>query len=61
MTVPVGLMAILADLADMAAHRPPTLDLALIILVPTTQIVAAIPLEPAPRIIGVDPPLGPPD
>src|SRR3954447_23936008 len=53
--------AVALDLADMAAHRPPPLDLPRILLrQPTAEIVAAIPLEPAARVVRKNPSFVPP-
>src|SRR5207247_659385 len=43
-----------------AANRAPTRDLTQIVLVATPAIVTAIPLEPAARIVCVNPPFSPP-
>src|SRR6476646_4286619 len=49
------------DLADMPAHGFPTLDLARVLFGQSAdQIIAAIPLEPAARIVRMDPALSAP-
>src|SRR4051812_34681107 len=47
--------AMLRQLRDMSPNRPPALDLAKIVGMTTAGIIAAIPLEPAARIVGMDP------
>jgi hypothetical protein len=50
--------AVLLKLMNVAPHCFPSSDLARIFLAYTaTQVVAAIPLKPAPRVISVDPSL----
>jgi hypothetical protein len=44
--------AIIPDLCDMSGNSFPAFNLPPIIFVPTTDIVAAIPLEPPARIVG---------
>ena len=51
-----------AKLADMAAYCLPAADLSLVLAEHATAlVVAAVPLEPAARIVGMYPTLGPPD
>ena len=51
-------LAIALDLADMAAHCFPALDLAGVLVGDAAaHVVAAIPLEPAARIVAEDPAL----
>src|SRR6185312_15678423 len=53
--------AVPLDLRDVPAERTPALDLALIFVTqPPAKIVAAVPLEPAARILAMDPALAPP-
>jgi len=52
--------AVAFHLRDMARDLLPALDLAGIVLMPATYPVAAIPLEPAARIVRVDPLFPPP-
>ncbi len=52
--------AVFLNLGEMAANGPPAADLPLVVRTAAAQIVAAVPLKPAPRIIGVYPTLGPP-
>src|SRR5688572_2585953 len=56
----VALLAMCLDLADMPADLPPAPDLAGIVLHAAAEMVAAIPLEPAARVVRVDPALGAP-
>jgi len=50
--------AILLNLPNVAAHRFPSFDLASIFPGdPATKVITAIPLEPAPRVLRVDPPV----
>ena len=52
----VATLAVTLDLPDVPAHRLPPLDLAqVLILHAAAQIIAAIPLEPAARVVGVNP------
>jgi hypothetical protein len=51
----VSCYAIFSELADMAAHVFPTPYLTMIVFVASTQKVPTVPLEPAPRIIFVNP------
>src|SRR5689334_3875225 len=54
--------AIPPDLPGMAPERFPALDLAVVLVgKPPAAIIAAIPLEPAARVVGMDPALGFPD
>jgi hypothetical protein len=61
MTRRIAGAAIVLDLRDVADHLFPATDLTRIILVATTHVIAAIPLEPAARIIRMDPTFGSPD
>ena len=57
----VTALAVALDLAHVPAHRLPTLNLARVLLwLAPAEVVAAVPLEPAARVILVDPPLSPP-
>jgi hypothetical protein len=57
----IELLAIVSNLRDVAPERPPAADLSLIfVFEPASQEITAIPLEPAPRIVRVDPALAPP-
>src|SRR5476649_585640 len=57
----VARVAVHLDLADVARHRLPTLDLAVVFeRQPAAEIVTAIPLEPAARVVLPDPALAPP-
>src|SRR5579862_5998306 len=48
--------AVFLDLPNVAADRLPTLDLpGIFVRHAATHVVAAVPLEPAARIVGVDP------
>ena len=49
------------QLRDMTADRPPTLDLALVIGTTPPEIVTAIPLKPAARVLRVNPAFPAPD
>ena len=50
------------DLADVAAHRLPSPDLATILVGQTAaHVIATIPLEPAARIVGMQPSFATPD
>src|ERR1700684_1064740 len=54
--------AVALDLSDVPSYRLPALDLPAIFLGrPSAHVVAAIPLEPAARIVGMYPSLGTPD
>lgn len=58
----VARFAIAPDLRGVPTHGFPAADLALILVRQSaTMEIAAIPLEPSARIIGMDPALGPPD
>lgn len=58
----IARFAVLTHLGDVAAHRLPALDLAFILMgEPSSQVVAAVPLEPAAGILGVNPAFGYPD
>jgi hypothetical protein len=48
------------ELTHMAAHVAPALDLPCIILVTTAHEIAAIPLKPATRVVGMNPAFLPP-
>ena len=52
--------AVLLDLGDMACHGQPAFDLAFVVCTAPAHVVAAIPLEPTARIIGMDPAFGAP-
>jgi hypothetical protein len=55
-------LAVLLDLPYVPAHSFPTRDLPAVLLRhATTHVIAAIPLEPATRVVRMDPPLGAPD
>ena len=43
------------ELADMAPHIEPTVDLPLVILVTAAHELTAVPLKPPARVIGMDP------
>ncbi|MEY2585705.1 MAG: hypothetical protein QOD80_1731, partial [Verrucomicrobiota bacterium] len=47
--------AMLLQLRDVSPDRPPALDLAKIVGMAPAEIITAIPLEPAARIVGMDP------
>ena len=57
----IARLAIPFHLRDVAGDLLPALDLAGIVLVPAAHPVAAIPLEPATRIVGMNPAHLPPD
>jgi hypothetical protein len=58
----VSSFAVGADLGDVAAHRLPATYLAYVFFGhPAAKPVAAVPLEPAARIVGMDPALTAPD
>src|SRR3954471_2403224 len=59
--VEVATLAGPLELADVAAHGFPAPDLARVIGHAAPAIVAAVPLEPAARIVRVNPALGAPD
>jgi hypothetical protein len=48
---------VLADLADVAAHRHPSPNLAPVVGHAAAEIVAAVPLKPAAWIVRMDPTL----
>src|SRR5688572_33449973 len=54
----VAAAAVLLDLRDVPADGPPALDLAIVVGPAPPQVIAAIPLKPAARIVGMDPALG---
>ena len=54
---PVAGPAILSNLRDMSADSAPSFDLALVILAAPASIVPAIPLEPAARVLVINPAL----
>lgn len=58
---PVFGRAVSGNRRGMAAEGFPAFDLPLVILVPASEVVAAVPLEPAARIIRMDPALSTPD
>src|SRR5512143_537183 len=60
-TVHIPRSAVLLYLVDVPPHRKPALDLPIIVVASSTQVVPAIPLEPAARVLRVDPALGIPD
>src|SRR5438270_9846483 len=61
-TAQVTGLAILLDLADVPAHRPPPPNLSRVFdLNPAPEVIAAIPLKPTSRVIRVDPALRAPD
>ena len=47
--------AVRFDLRDVATHRAPTFDLPLVVRTPAAHVVTAVPLEPATRILMIDP------
>ena len=49
------------NLRNMPAHRSPSLNLPVVIRASSTQIVAAVPLKPSPRILFMNPTLALPD
>src|SRR6185369_3118439 len=49
------------DLGEVAADGVPAFDLAVVVEAAAAEVVAAVPLEPAARVLGVDPALLPPD
>lgn len=49
--------AVLSNLCNMAGHRLPSFDLSLVVIHPSTEKVAAVPLKPASWICGMNPPL----
>src|SRR5215207_10765808 len=53
--------AVLLDLRDMPADRPPALNLSRVVRAAPAQEVPAVPLEPAARVFVVDPALRSPD
>src|SRR5262249_50589693 len=54
----IARLAMLPDLGNVALHRLPAADLAGVLLGQTpAHVVAAIPLEPAARIVGMNPAL----
>src|SRR5262245_17738485 len=58
----VAWLAMLLDLCNVAANRFPALDLACVLLSHSApHVVAAVPLEPAARIVGMNPAFLPPD
>src|SRR6185437_7631951 len=65
LTAPTGEVAAVTvtfDLADVPAHCFPALDLPPVLVGdPPAHVVAAVPLEPAARIVRMDPALGAPD
>ena len=56
-TVVVALAAVLLHLRDVPADRSPAADLPLVVWSTPPHVVAAIPLKPAARVIGVNPAL----
>src|SRR5215212_3610673 len=59
-TVKVTGCAMPSELGDVAGHRLPSPDLAGIVRPSPAHVIAAIPLEPAPRIVWMDPSLAAP-
>src|SRR5690348_6270338 len=60
-TEQIAALAIALDLAHMPADGAPAADLPAILLgQAATHVITAIPLEPATRILGMDPALAPP-
>src|SRR5262249_55225410 len=58
----IARLAMPLDLADVAAHRLPSPDLATILVgQAAAHVIATIPLEPAARIVGMQPSLVAPD
>ena len=58
----IAWLAVPFDLAHMPAHGFPSLDLPAVLgAQPAAHVIAAIPLEPAARIVGMNPPLVAPD
>jgi hypothetical protein len=57
----VALLAGALDLPDVAANSFPAPDLARIVLHATASVVATVPLEPAPRVVGMNPAFGAPN
>src|SRR5262249_4488293 len=53
----VARLAMLLELRDVAHHLPPARDLAMVVRMAAAHVVAAVPLEPAARIVFVDPTL----
>src|SRR6185437_4067701 len=54
----IAALAVTLDLPQVPAHRLPPLDLAqVLVLHAAAHIIAAIPLEPAARVVGVNPTL----
>src|SRR4051812_33639963 len=53
-------LAFVPDLGDMPLHLAPAPDLPLIVQGAPAEVVAAVPLEPTARVVGVDPALLPP-
>ena len=53
--------AVLFELSDVPANGFPSLDLSLIVGASPTHVVTAVPLEPAARVVVIDPSLGLPN
>ena len=51
---------VVSNLSDMAPHRFPAPDLSLVVRTTTPHVIAAVPLEPAPRVFPVQPSLASP-
>src|SRR5687768_17337726 len=60
-TFEVSLLAVLLDRRDVPRDRAPSANLPRVVGGSTTHVVAAVPLEPAARILRPDPALAPPD
>ena len=56
----VSMGTVLPQLGDVPRHGPPSPDLAPVVGAAPAHVVAAVPLEPPPGVVGVDPPLFPP-
>jgi hypothetical protein len=56
----IAMFAVLLQLRDVTSSGAPTSDLTQIIFMPAPTVIPAIPLEPAARIIRMDPTLAPP-
>src|SRR5688572_20187607 len=56
----VTLLAGALKLTNVATHRLPAPDLARVVSHAAAPEISAVPLKPAPRILGMDPALGPP-
>ena len=56
----IAFFAVLDESRDVPRDPAPALNLARVVVAAATRVVAAVPLEPAPRILRVDPSLAPP-